>query len=122
MTVTVSDVEDYDAKGWAQLDSGVKSKLLDNAQNLINNQFGDSVATLPTLVGDKDNATELLTAHLWELSEGGEAQSENSEGGSVTYNTTSGNVMNSLSETRYGRQFADLYLRDRIGIGVVRSK
>jgi len=40
----------------------------------------------------------------------------------VTYNTTSGNVMNSLSETRYGRQFADLYLRDRMGIGVVRSK
>jgi len=122
MSIQQSDVENYAAKGWRQLSDDVKQEQLSHAQNLITNQFGDSVSTLPTLVGNKDDATKLLTAHLWDLAEGGEAQSENSEGGSVTYNTTSGNVMNSLSETRYGRQFADLYLRDRMGIGVVRSK
>jgi hypothetical protein len=122
MAIQQSDVEHYAAKGWRQLSDDVKQEQLSHAENLIDNQFGDSVATLPTLVGNADDAAKLLTAHLWELAEGGEAQSENSEGGSVTYNTTSGNVLNSLTETRYGRQFSDLYLRDRLGIGVVRPR
>jgi hypothetical protein len=122
MAVDQRDIENYAAKGWRQLDDEVKQELLSHAEELIDNQFGGSVSTLPTFVGNTDDGLKLLTAHLWELAEGGEAQSENSEGGSVTYNTTSGNVLNSLSETRYGRQFADLYLRDRMGIGVVRSK
>jgi hypothetical protein len=122
MAVTVSDVEDYAAKGWQQLDSNVKSTLLETAEDLIANQFGDRVATLPTLIGNKDHATELLTAHLWELAEGGEAQSESGEGGNVSYNTVSGDTLNALTETRFGRLFQDLYLRDRMGIGVVRSR
>ena len=122
MAVTVTDVENYGAKGWQQLDPDVKTELLDHAEKLIQNQFNDRVATLPTLIGDQDNATKLLTAHLWELAEGGEAQSESGEGGNVTYNTVTGETINSLTETRYGRMFSDLYLRDRMGIGVVRSR
>jgi len=122
MAVTKSDVENYGSKGWQQLDTDVKDELLSHAQALIQNQFQDRVATLPTLIGNEEDATKLLTAHLWELAEGGEAQSESGEGGNVTYNTVTGETINSLTETRYGRMFSDLYLRDRLGIGVVRSR
>ena len=122
MAVTKSDVENYGSKGWQQLDGNVKDELLSHAQALIQNQFQDRVATLPTLIGNEEDATKLLTAHLWELAEGGEAQSESGEGGNVTYNTVTGEPLDSLSETRYGREFQDFYLRDRLGIGVIRSR
>jgi hypothetical protein len=120
--VNVSDVEKYAALGWQQLEPEVKNTMLQTAQALIENQFTDRTSTLPTLVGDKDDATELLAAHLFDLAEGGEAQSEGGEAGNVTYNTSAGETLNSLTETRYGRLFADVYLRDRMGIGVVRSR
>jgi len=40
----------------------------------------------------------------------------------VTYNTVTGEAINSLTETRYGREFQDFYLRDRLGIGVIRPR
>jgi hypothetical protein len=122
MAVTRESVEEYAARGWQQLDDEVKDKQLVVAKSLIDNQFADRISTLPTLVGDKDDATELLAAHLFDLAEGGEAQSEGGEAGNVTYNTTAGDTLNSLTETRFGRIFADSYLRDRMGIGVVRSR
>jgi len=120
--ISVVDVEKYAALGWQQLEPEVKNTMLNTAKALIENQFTDRTSTLPTLVGDKDDATELLAAHLFDLAEGGEAQSEGGEAGNVTYNTTAGETLNSLTETRFGRLFADVYLRDRMGIGVVRSR
>ena len=122
MTVTLADVEDLDATGWQQMEDSVKQEQLDRAERMLDAQFSDRVATLPTLVGDRDDAAKLLAAHFIELAQGGEAQSESTEGSSVSYNTVTGESLNSLSETRYGRQFSDHYLRDRLGIGVVRSK
>jgi hypothetical protein len=122
MTVSINDVEDYDSTGWSQLDESVKTAQLEQAKSLIDHQFGDRVSTLPEFVGDRDNGIKLLAAHLFEIAEGGEAQSESGEGGNVTYNTISGDTMQSLTETRYGRMFRDLHLRDEQGIGVVRSK
>lgn len=121
-SITVSDVEELDATNWQQLDPDVKSAELERAKRMINDQFSDRVSTLPTLIGDAGDATKLLTAHLWELTTGGEAQSESSEGGSVTYNTVTGESLNSLTETRYGRQFDTHHLRNRQGLGVVRPK
>ena len=121
-SITVDDVEQLDATNWQQLDPDVKSAELERAKRMIQDQFTDRISTLPTLIGDAGDATKLLTAHFWELTTGGEAQSESSEGGSVTYNTVTGDSLNSLTETRYGRQFSDHHLRDRLGIGVVRSK
>ena len=122
MSVELADVENMDSTGWTQMDTTVKEQQLDRARNLLENQFSDKVSTLPTFVGDRDDGLKLLAAHLIEMAQGGEAQSESSEGGSVTYNTVTGDVINSLTETRYGRQFNDYHLRDRLGIGVVRSK
>jgi len=122
MSVTIDDVEKLDATGWSQMDQAVKEQALDRARRLLDNQFSDKVATLPTFVGSRDDGLKLLTAHLIELAQGGEAQSESSEGGSVTYNTVTGEPLDSLSETRYGREFQDFYLRDRLGIGVIRPR
>ena len=122
MAVTIEDVENYSATNWQQLDADVKAELLDHAENLMENQFSERVSTLPNFDGNRDDGLKLLTSHLWDLSQGGEAQSESSEGGSVTYNTVTGDAIDSLRETRYGRQFADFYLRDRMGIGVVRPR
>ena len=122
MAVTIEDVENYSATNWQQLDADVKAELLTHAENLMDNQFSQRVSTLPNFEGNRDDGLKLLTSHLWDLSQGGEAQSESSEGGSVTYNTVTGDAIDSLRETRYGRQFADFYLRDRMGIGVVRPR
>jgi len=122
MSVTIAEVESLDATGWSQMDQAVKEEALERAKRLLDNQFSDKVATLPTFVGSRDDGLKLLTAHLIELAQGGEAQSESSEGGSVTYNTVTGEPLDSLSETRYGREFQDFYLRDRLGIGVIRPR
>jgi len=122
MAVTLSDVEELDAQGWQQIDPDVKQESLDRARRLLDNQFSDRVATLPTFVGDRDDGLKLLAAHLIEMATGGEAQSESTEGSSVTYNTVTGETVDNLTETRYGRQFSDYYLRDRLGIGVIRPR
>ena len=122
MSVTVEDVENYGSTNWRQLDSAVKAEMLELAQSLMDNQFSKRVATLPNFRGDRDFGLKLLTAHLWEVAEGGEAQSESSEGGSVTYNTVTGDPVDSLQETRYGRIFRDQFLFDEQGISIVRSR
>ena len=122
MSVTVEDVENYAAKQWQQLDGDVKQEQLELAESMLANQFSERMATLPNFKGDRDFGKKLLTAHLWELAQGGEAQSESSEGGSVTYNTVTGNAVDSLQETKYGRLFRDQFLFDELGVGVVRSR
>ena len=122
MSVTVEDVENYASKKWQQLDGDVKQEQLDLAESMLANQFSERMATLPNFKGDRDFGLKLLTAHLWELAQGGEAQSESSEGGSVTYNTVTGNAVDSLQETKYGRLFRDQFLFDEQGVGVVRSR
>ena len=122
MSVTVEDVENYGRTNWRQLDADVKDEMLELAQSLMDNQFSKRVATLPNFRGDRDFGLKLLTAHLWEVAEGGEAQSESSEGGSVTYNTVTGDPVDSLQETRYGRIFRDQFLFDEQGVSIVRSR
>jgi len=122
MSIDLTDVERMDSTGWNQMEREIKEEQVDRARNLLDNQFSDKVSTLPTFVGNRDDGLKLLAAHLIEMAQGGEAQSESSEGGSVTYNTVTGDAINSLTETRYGRQFNDYHLRDKLGIGVVRSK
>lgn len=126
MAVTVSDVEALSAKGWQHLDDAgggktQKQALLDRAERFVNTTMSDRVATLPEIEGDRDDLISLVAAHHFELASGGEAQSESSTGGSVNYNTVTGEVMNGLSETRYGRMALE-YVRDEQGISMVRTR
>ena len=121
MPPSISDVENHSSTGWSQLADAKKTHLLDIATQEANDIYGGRVATLSILEGNKDDFIEYLAAHKWELAEGGEAQSESATGGSVNYNTVTGEVMNGLSETRYGRQALE-YLRDESRIGFVKTR
>lgn len=122
MAVTRADVENLDSKGWTQLSDSKKDHLLANARSLVDGQLSTQHSRFPTLDGDRDEAVEQMAAHLWELAEGGEAQSESSQGGNISFNTVTGEWFSSLSETRYGRTLSDLYLRDRQGLAIVRTR
>ena len=60
------------------------------------------MSRLPTLDGDAEVFTLNLARHKWELAEGGEAQSESGEGGSVSYQG-GGAGEDYLKLTRYGK-------------------
>lgn len=128
--VTVSDVENLSSTGWTQLEGpgdaadGETSKkefLLQQAKNEATGIYSARVSTLPTIVGNREDFVTYLAAHKWELAEGGESQSESSQGGSVNYNNPSGDAELNLTQTRYGRE-AWRYLRDNTSTGVVRYR
>jgi hypothetical protein len=120
--VTVSDVEALSSTGWTQLSSSKKTALLDTAESIVNGQLSVDQATFSTIEGDPEEAKKWLAAHFYELAEGGEAQSESTQGGNVSFNTVTGEWMSSLSETRYGRTLDDLYLRNRGGLAIVTTR
>lgn len=93
--------ENLSSTGWTQLADNRKDELLREALGERDTLYTDRMSRLPTLEGDAEVFTLNLAAHKWELAEGGEAQSESGEGGSVSYQT--GNVDEYLSLTRYGK-------------------
>jgi len=121
MAITRSDVEDLAENSWTQLPDTKKDSLIGIAERIVDNQLSADVATLPTVEGDTDDAKKFCAAHLFELAEGGEAQSEGSTGGNITYNTVTGDIVSSFSETRYGRTLRSEYLRDEQSIAFVRT-
>jgi hypothetical protein len=118
MPPTVSEVESLSSKGWNSLDSTKKQELLDMAEREANELYSGQVSTLPEIEGDTDDFIRHLAAHKWTLAEGGEAQSESNTGGNVSYNTVTGENLDNLSQTRFGRE-AKSYLRDESSISVV---
>jgi len=119
MTPTVSDVEALSATSWQQLDNSKKQDLLDFAERRAD-LHNAQISTLPEIEANREDFETLIAAHYWELAAGGEAQSESSSGGSVNYNTVTGETRNAYSQTRYGRE-AQEYLRDEQSIGIVRT-
>lgn len=119
--VTVSEVESLSSNGWQQLDQQKKEDLLDDAEAEANTLYSAQVATLPVIEGDRDVFIKNLAAHKYELSEGGEATSENMGGGSVNYNLGNPNEnMIYLSQTRFGRTCIG-NLGNRQQISIVRT-
>jgi hypothetical protein len=118
MAPTVSDVEALSSMSWENFDQSKKQELLDMAEREADQLYAGNVSTLPEIEGDRDDFIKLLAAHKWELAEGGEAQSESNTGGSVNYNTVTGDTIDNLSQTRYGRE-AESYLRNSASIGFV---
>lgn len=120
MAVTIAEVESLSSDSWQQLGDAKKNDLLNIASAQADSIYSGDVATLPTIEGDRDDFVKFLAAHMWELAEGGEAQSESAGGGSVTYNSAQAQTYQGLTQTRYGRT-AQQYLRDESGISVVRT-
>jgi len=124
MAPTVSDVREVDSQGWEAVypnDPDIQT-FIDDAEDFTDTIYNGRVATLPQLEGPRDLFVKLVAAHFAELGQGGEAQSENSSGGSVNYQINNPETtFSSLQETRYGRM-ADELLRDQQGIGIVRTR
>lgn len=118
MAVTVSDVEALDSMGWDQLDNAKKQALLDIAESEAQSLYGGDLSTFSEIEGSTDDFIKYLAAHKWELAEGGETQSESSSGGSVNYNTVTGESTDTLEQTRYGRE-ALKYIREGMSVSFV---
>ena len=119
--ITVSDVQLESSTGWDQMNEDRIERQLRKAKRCIRGQLSKRQSRFSSIEGDRVDATILLAAHFVELAQGGESQSDSTQGGSVSYNTVTGEWTSSLSETRYGRQLSDLYLRDRQGLSIVRT-
>lgn len=120
MAVSRSDVENLASKSWNALSDTKKDAMLEDARKETNTIFSGQVATLPTLEGDRDVFVKNLAAHKWTLAEGGEAETESSTGGSVTYKTNPAQMDEYLSLTRFG-ETAKAHLRTQQSIGFVRT-
>jgi len=118
MAVTKEDVEDLSSMGWSQLNDSKKDDLLSIAQEITNGVYSGRIATLGEVEGNREDFEKWVAAHVWELAEGGEAQSESGEGGSVNYNSAAADVEDWLSLTRYGMG-AKVYIRYDSKIGMV---
>jgi len=111
-------VNNGSSTGWTQLSDGRKDELIREAIAERDTLYSDRMSRLPTLDGDAEIFTLNLSRHKWELAEGGEAQSESGEGGSVSYQ--SGGVEDYLSLTRYGKT-ALRYVWEDNSLAAIRS-
>ncbi len=93
-------VEQLSSTGFTQLSDSRKDELIRESLGERDTLYSDRMSRLPTLDGDAEVFSLNLAAHKWQLAEGGEAQSESGEGGSVNYNTSAGEEY--LNLTRFG--------------------
>ena len=97
----IEQVENLSSTGWTQLSRDRKAEAIRSALGERDTLYSERMSRLPTLDGDAEVFSLNLAAHKMELAEGGQAQSESGEGGSVSYDT--GAVDDYLSLTRYGK-------------------
>jgi len=121
MPISIDDVEPLSSDNWSQLDDKTKKSLLDQAESATDHVYGGRVARLNQIESDREFFVKNLAAHYWTLAEGGEPTSESATGGSVSYNTVTGDTMSNLTETRYGRICRD-YIRNQQSVGIVRTR
>ena len=114
------DLADVDALyGKRAMTDSAAQELIQMAVRLADTVYSGRIRATGEVEGDRSDFVALLAAHLWSLREG-EPQSESQTGGSVSYNVLSGDVDDSLSETRYGRM-AKAYVRDGSSLGVEKT-
>jgi len=98
----IDQVDNGSSTGWSQLSRGRKAELIRESLGERDTLYSGRMSRLPTLDGDAEVFTLNLARHKWELAEGGEAQSESGEGGSVSYQG-GGAGEDYLKLTRYGK-------------------
>lgn len=111
-------VDSGSSTAWTQLSDDRKDELIRESLGERDTLYSEKMSRLPTLDGDAEVFTLNLARHKWELAEGGQAQSESGEGGSVSYQ--SGSVEDYLSLTRYGKT-ALRHVREDASIAAIRS-
>ncbi|AHG00919.1 hypothetical protein HALLA_12105 [Halostagnicola larsenii XH-48] len=94
--------------------------LIEAADRMDRDIFGQQVLYTSRTHGNRKDRIILLAAHKWALREG-EAQSESQAGGSVSYNTVTGETQDSLTQTKWGREYLG-YLEDQPNIGIFSTR
>lgn len=117
-TPTVSEVEDQ--YGPTDIPDADASNLIDQAERMDEDLFGENINFQSQRQGDKQDRVILLACHKWALREG-EPESESQAGGSVSYNTVTGELQNSLTQTKWGREYLG-YLRDQPNISIINRR
>jgi len=115
------EVEYLSSTGWQQLSNDRKNWLIREAIGEASTLYTGRYSRLPTVDGDNETFRLNLAAHKMTIAEGGEAQSESNAGGNVSYNTVTGEAMDDLTHTRYGKT-ALKHVRDRQALGIARSR
>lgn len=123
-TPTVNEVEAQYGPTDIETDApdGETSKaeqLIEAAERMAQDLYGDAILFTSEQQGNAKDFVILLACHKWALREG-EPQSESQAGGSVTYNTVTGEVQDSLSQTKWGREALG-YLGDQPNISVFKT-
>jgi len=116
-----NNVRDLSSTGFDQLTDQKLDRQIKSALAERHSIYTGRYSRLPTLDGDEREFLLNLSAHKATLAEGGEAQSESNTGGNVSYNTVTGDPVQDLAQTRYGRTALN-HVRDRQGIGIARSR
>ena len=114
----IDDVDDLSKTGWSNTSRSRKVSAVREAIAERDTLYSRRMSRLPTLEGDAEVFTNNLAAHKLEIREGGEAQSESGEGGSVSYQT--GQVEDYLTMSRYGRT-ALRHIRMDESVAAIRS-
>jgi len=114
----IEQMDNLSSTGWTQLARKRKSEAIRAAIAERDTMYAGRMSRMPTLDGDREYFTLNLAAHKCELAEGGEAQSESGEGGSVNYR--GGNVEEYLDLTRYG-QTAERHISYDHSIAAIRT-
>ncbi len=116
-TPTLSEVENMYGK-IANPDRA--EQLIPQAERFVEDVLDDAVLLRQNLRGNRKDINVLMACHLIQLMEGGESQSKSQSGGNVSYNTVTGETMDTLSETRFGRMLLE-YKRPRANISTYRT-
>lgn len=120
VSIFVADVQAVYGGQDPAIDESQQETLVGIAERLTEDVFSGRIATFSEIEGNTDDFAAYLGAHLWEIAEGGEAQSSSQTGGSVNYQHLQTNAESTLGETRYGRTCL-MMMRQNANTGIVRS-
>lgn len=118
--ITESDVDNVYGERTTAITSTKKQNLVSIAERLVDDIYAGQVGHIAIIEGNKEDFAKYVAAHLWEIAEGGETQSQSQTGGSVNYERMRRDFRNALNETRYGRQ-ALQFIREDTSIAIVRT-
>lgn len=113
-TPTFSEVEAQ--YGPTEIPQSAADDLIDAAKRTADDIYSSTIVFTAEVEGNEKDFVILVACHKWALREG-EPQSESQAGGSVSWNTVTGEWQTHLSQTKWGREALG-YLRGRPNISL----
>lgn len=120
VTISTAGVQDVYGDQPPSFDSAQQGELVTIAETMTEDVFGGRVSRRNEIEGNEADFARYLAAHLWEIAEGGETNSQSQSGGSVNFGHLQTNIESTLSETRFGR-LCLMMTRSNANTGIVRS-